>query len=82
MRFFGPVSSLFDLLTFAFLYWVLCPSLLGGGYAALSGAMQEQYAMLFHTGWFLESMWTQVLILHMLRTRHILFVQSRASGGW
>ena len=80
MRFFGPVSSLFDLLTFAFLYWVLCPSLLGGGYAALSGAMQEQYAMLFHTGWFLESMWTQVLILHMLRTRHIPFVQSRASG--
>ena len=42
--------------------------------------MQEQYAILFHTGWFLESLWTQVLILHMLRTKHLPFAQSSASG--
>ena len=34
---------------------------------------------LFQTGWFLESMWTQVLILHFLRTRKIPFLQSRPS---
>ena len=42
--------------------------------------MQLQYVALFQTGWFLESMWTQVLILHFLRTRRIPFVQSRPSA--
>ncbi|WP_317347827.1 magnesium-translocating P-type ATPase [Pusillibacter faecalis] len=80
MRFFGPLSSLFDLATFAFLYFVLCPILLGGGFSELDPAMQEQFAVLFHTGWFLESMWTQVLILHLLRTKQLSLVKSRASG--
>ena len=43
-------------------------------------AMQLHYVALFQTGWFLESMWTQVLILHFLRTRRIPFVQSRPSA--
>lgn len=76
MRFFAPLSSLFDLVTFAFLYFVLCPGLLGGYYPELSGADQLHFALLFHTGWFLESLWSQVLIVHMLRTRHIPFFQS------
>ena len=80
MRFFGPLSSLFDLITFAFLYYFLCPALTGGLFPELSPDMQEQYAILFHTGWFLESLWTQVLILHMLRTKHLPFAQSSASG--
>ena len=80
MRFFGPLSSLFDLITFAFLYYFLCPSLTGCLFPELSPAMQQQYAILFHTGWFLESLWTQVLILHMLRTKHLPFAQSSASG--
>lgn len=80
MRFFGPLSSLFDLITFAILYYFLCPALTGGLFPELSPAMQEQYAILFHTGWFLESLWTQVLILHMLRTKHLPFAQSSASG--
>ena len=41
--------------------------------------IQSQYVALFQTGWFLESMWTQVLILHFLRTRKIPFVQSSPS---
>ena len=41
--------------------------------------MQSQYVALFQAGWFLESMWTQVLILHFLRTRKIPFVQSSPS---
>ena len=43
-------------------------------------AMRLQYASLFQTGWFLESMWTQVLILHFLRTRKLPFVQSKPSA--
>ena len=45
-----------------------------------SPALRLQYVSLFQTGWFLESMWTQVLILHFLRTRRIPFVQSRPSA--
>ncbi len=79
MRFFGPVSSLFDILTFVFLYFVLCPSLCGGAYETLSAAAQNQFASIFQTGWFLESLWTQVLILLLLRTEKIPFVQSMPS---
>lgn len=81
MRSFGPISSLFDIATFLFLYYVLCPMLCGGvTYLHLTDpALQLQYVALFQTGWFLESMWTQVLILHFLRTRKIPFLQSRPS---
>lgn len=80
MRFFGPISSVFDLLTFWFLFFVLCPDLCGGGFAALaSTAEQARFIALFQTGWFLESMWTQVLILHLLRTPKIPLLQSRPS---
>ena len=81
MLFFGPISSLFDIVTFLFLYYVLCPMLCGGAtYLNLADpVMQSQYVALFQTGWFLESMWTQVLILHFLRTRKIPFVQSSPS---
>lgn len=79
---FGPISSVFDIATFLFLYYVLCPALCGGvTYLHLTDpAMQLHYVALFQTGWFLESMWTQVLILHFLRTRRIPFVQSRPSA--
>ena len=78
---FGPISSLFDIVTFLFLYFVLCPMLCGGvTYLQLTDpALRIQYEAIFHTGWFLESMWTQVLILHFLRTRKIPFLQSRPS---
>lgn len=82
MWFFGPISSLFDGITFLFLYFVLCPVLTGGLlYTQLTDpAVQLRYITLFQTGWFLESMWTQVLILHMLRTKKIPFLQSRSSA--
>lgn len=83
MRFFGPISSIFDGITFLFLYFVLCPALTGGLlYTQLTDpVMQFRYIALFQTGWFLESMWTQVLILHMLRTQKIPFLQSRPSAS-
>ncbi len=79
MRFFGPVSSLFDMITFVFLYFVLCPAICGGNYSVLSADMQNLFARIFQTGWFLESLWTQVLILLLLRTKKIPFVQSSPS---
>lgn len=81
MRFFGPVSSVFDLLTFALLYFVLCPAICGGFFNTLpSVAAQTQFIAYFQTGWFLESMWTQVLILHLLRTKKLLLLQSKPSS--
>ena len=77
MGFFGPISCLFDLLTFGFLYFFLCPALCGGGFFQLTAQQQSLFVSLFQTGWFLESMWTQVLILHLLRTKGLPFVQSR-----
>ena len=45
----------------------------------LDAAGQARFTALFQTGWFLESMWTQVLILHLLRTRRLPLLQSRPS---
>ena len=79
MLFFGPVSSVFDVITFCFLLFVFCPALCGGSFYTLDPAGQETFISLFQTGWFLESMWTQVLILHLLRTRKLPLIQSRSS---
>lgn len=73
MRCFGPISSIFDLITFAFLFFVICPTYSAGD--------QGQFVALFQTGWFLESMWTQVLILHLLRTRKVPFAGSKPAAS-
>lgn len=79
MFWFGPTSSIFDITTYLLLYFVLCPALCGGAYHTLSPEMQGQFMMLFHTGWFVESLWTQTLVIHMIRTPKMPFIQSRAS---
>ncbi|MGZ3181979.1 MAG: magnesium-translocating P-type ATPase [Telluria sp.] len=61
----GPVSSLFDYATFAVLWW-----------AAGAGADPRQ----FQTGWFVESLLSQTLVIHVLRTQRLPFVESRASA--
>jgi Mg2+-importing ATPase len=66
MFWFGPVSSLFDILTFAVLYWI---------FKANSIASQT----VFQTGWFMMGLLTQTLIVHLIRTEKIPFVQSRAA---
>lgn len=78
----GPVSSVFDVLTYLFLYFVLCPAAVGGGlYSNLTdGVLQAKYLALFQTGWFVESMWSQTLVIHMLRTQKLPFIESRASA--
>lgn len=77
---FGPISSLFDMLTFACLYFVFCPMICGGSLTSLDAGGQLQFISLFQTGWFLESMWTQILILHLLRTEQIPMIQNRPSS--
>lgn len=83
MMFFGPISSVFDIITFAFLYFVLCPQFCGGLlFTQITDAdMKLKYIALFQTGWFLESMWTQIMIIHMLRTKNTPFIKSRASAA-
>ncbi|GAA3908592.1 magnesium-translocating P-type ATPase [Gibbsiella dentisursi] len=66
MVFFGPISSIFDVLTFALMWWV---------FQANTAEMQT----LFQSGWFVEGLLSQTLIVHMIRTRKIPFLQSRPS---
>lgn len=85
----GPTSSIFDFTTYIFMYFVFCPMLTNGVlYVNLpdyySGAeleaMQAAYAGMFQAGWFVESMWSQTLVIHMIRTPKLPFIQSRASA--
>lgn len=80
MLWMGPVSSLFDIATFAVLFFVVCPAVLGGPFWALDPAGRLAFAALFQTGWCVESMWTQTLVVHMIRTEKAPFLQSRASA--
>jgi len=86
----GPTSSIFDFTTYIFMYFVFCPMFVSGGVlyndlaAHFSGAeladMQFRYMAMFQAGWFVESMWSQTLVIHMIRTPKLPFIQSRASA--
>ena len=67
MLFFGPISSLFDIITFAVMWWV---------FEANSVARQT----LFQSGWFVVGLLTQTLVVHMVRTPKLPFVQSHAAA--
>jgi len=62
----GPCSSVFDYTTYLLMYFVF-------------GANTPEHASLFQTGWFVESLITQTLIIHVIRTNKLPLVQSRAS---
>ncbi|CCI85101.1 magnesium-translocating P-type ATPase [Lactobacillus pasteurii DSM 23907 = CRBIP 24.76] len=79
MFYFGPTSSIFDIITFAILFFVICPHLTGGDYASLSLAQKASFIAIFHTGWFVESLWTQEMVIHALRDKGLPFVKQRAS---
>lgn len=86
----GPTSSIFDFTTYIFMYFVFCPLFVSKGVlfndlaAHYSGAelaaMQARYIGMFQAGWFVESMWSQTLVIHMIRTPKLPFIQSRASA--
>jgi Mg2+-importing ATPase len=67
MAWVGPVSSVFDLTTFWLLWHVF-------------GANDTAHQSLFQSGWFVEGLLSQTLIVHMIRTRRIPFVQSIAAA--
>lgn len=71
--FIGPCSSLFDYTTFFLMLYVFRCWDVGTPEAAVHSES------LFQTGWFVESLLTQTLIIHVIRTNKIPFLQSRAS---
>ncbi|SJZ83492.1 magnesium-translocating P-type ATPase [Anaerorhabdus furcosa] len=79
MVYFGPTSSIFDIITYLILFFGICPLVFGGSYGSLSPEMKILFISMFQTGWFIESLWTQTFVIHMLRTQKIPFIQSRAS---
>lgn len=76
---FGPLSSVFDILTFAGLLWVVCPAVAGSAWGALDAAGQALFVGTFQAGWFVESMLTQTLVVHLIRTEKTPFIGSRAA---
>ena len=77
----GPTSSVFDITTYLLMYFVICPAICGGlhFHQLTDPAMRALFIAVFQAGWFVESMWTQTLVIHMIRTPKIPFVQSNAS---
>ena len=90
MMWIGPTSSVFDWMTYIFMYFVFCPLFVSKGVlyndlaSHFAGAdlvrMQTTYVAMFQTGWFIESMWSQTLVIHMIRTPKLPFIQSHASA--
>ncbi len=66
MLWIGPTSSIFDVTTFALLWFVF-------------GANSPEHQSLFQSGWFVEGLLSQTLVVHMLRTQRIPFLQSVAA---
>jgi Mg2+-importing ATPase len=66
MAFFGPLSSVFDILCFAVMWWAI-------------GANKVELSPLFQCGWFVFGTVSQVLVIHLIRTEKLPFVQSRSS---
>ena len=79
MRWLGPTSSIFDITTYLLMYFVICPQVLGGSYHTLSTEKQIAFVALFQAGWFIESLWSQTLVIYALRTPKVPFLQSNAS---
>ena len=66
MIFIGPISSIFDIVTYLVMWFAFsCQSM--------------EHQTLFQSGWFIEGLLSQTLIVHMIRTRKVPFIQSRAS---
>ncbi|CAI3101972.1 magnesium-translocating P-type ATPase [Acinetobacter baumannii] len=63
---FGPISSIFDMITFGLMWFVF-------------SANTPEHETLFQSGWFVVGLLTQTLIVHMIRTAQIPFIQSRAA---
>jgi len=86
IMFIGPISSIFDYTTFAVMWFffkcsnlALVPLAMTSRFAGVTDPDKIYAASLFQTGWFVESIMTQTLIIHVIRTNMIPFIQTRAS---
>ena len=84
IMFIGPISSIFDYTTFCLMWFFFKCNQVGVTPDLIarfgSNAADHTYsAALFNTGWFVESLMTQTLIVHVIRTNLVPFIQSRAS---
>ena len=85
--FIGPISSIFDYTTYCLMWFyfkcsnlgLMPPAGLAGHFSDINEPDKTYAAALFHTGWFVESLMTQTLIIHVIRTNLLPFIQSRAS---
>ncbi|MGC8745433.1 MAG: magnesium-translocating P-type ATPase [Candidatus Saccharicenans sp.] len=74
----GPVSSIFDYATFGLMWFFFhCRAYVN---PAIAASQKEFLVRLFQTGWFVESLLTQTMIVHIIRTKRIPFIQSRPSS--
>lgn len=81
MACFGPISSVFDMVTFAVMFAIICPAAAGGPFFGPHDAgMQASFIAMFQSGWFIISMWTQITALNLLRTERVPFVDDRAAA--
>ena len=83
MLYIGPISSIFDYATFALMwYFFKCRlDLVAPDFFKATADTPNYAAALFQTGWFVESLLTQTLIVHIIRTHRIPFIQSRPSAA-
>ena len=74
----GPSSSVFDITTYLLMFYVICPAVCGGLLYHQLGSeeLREYYEAVFQAGWFIESMWSQSLVIHLIRTPKLPFLQS------
>ena len=87
MLWIGPISSIFDIMIFILMLFIIAPRYLGftmtidifGSFNALTPNNQLTLMAIFQAGWFVLSLWTQTLVIHMIRTPKMPFIQSRAS---
>lgn len=71
MFFFGPISSLFDIVTFITLFYLIIPAFVGSSYNELLD--KSVFSTAFQTAWFIESLFTQAMIILVLRTQKSIF---------
>lgn len=75
MSWLGPTSSIFDIITFAVMFFGIAPMITGSSYA--ESINPAYFLMVFQTGWFIQSMWSQTMVIYMLRSPKLPFIQSK-----
>lgn len=78
MFYFGPTSSIFDIITFALLFFIVCPQSIGSTYAGATASQKLLFSAIFCTGWFIESLWTQEMVIRALRDSRLPFIKQQA----